>query len=65
MNDAFNADKELLYITGKTVYIDGVPIRPITIEDIAEIGYTNYLTMLNFICSDINDFINPCCTSVL
>ena len=58
MDNAFQFDKELIYITGKPVYLDGVPIQPITINDITDIGYSNYLSLLHFICSDINDFID-------
>ena len=58
MDNAFQFDKELIYITGKPVYLDGVPIHPITIDDIVSLGYTNYLSLLHFICADINDFID-------
>lgn len=58
MDNTFQADKELVYITGKPFYLDGVPIHPITIDDIVDIGYTNYRVLLNFICADINDFID-------
>ena len=58
MDNDFQADKELVYITGKPFYLDGVPICPITIDDIVDIGYTNYRVLLNFICADINDFID-------
>lgn len=58
MDNAFQFDKELIYITGKPVYLDGVPIYPITINDIVDIGYSHYLSLLHFICADINDFID-------
>lgn len=58
MYETFQVDKELIYITGKPVYLDGVPIYPITINDITDIGYSNYLSLLHFICADINDFID-------
>lgn len=58
MYETFQNDKELIYITGKPVYLDGVPIHPITINDITDVGYSHYLTLLHFICADINDFID-------
>lgn len=58
MDNSFQFDKELIYITGKTVYLDGVPIPPLTINDIVDVGYSNYLSLLHFICADINDFID-------
>lgn len=58
MDNAIQADKELVYITGKPFYLDGIPIHPISINDIVDIGYTKYRILLNFICADINDFID-------
>ena len=58
MDNAFQADKELVYITGKPFCLDGIQIHPITINDIVDIGYTNYRILLNFICADIDDFID-------
>lgn len=57
INEIFNYDKDLIYITGKKVMLNGVPICPITIDEIAEIGYSNYRSMLSYICADIDDII--------
>ena len=57
MNEVFQFDKELIYITGKPVMLNGVPIRPITIDEIAEMGYSNYRNLLSYICADINDIV--------
>ena len=57
MNEAFQFDKDLIYITGKTIMLNGVPIPPITIDEIAEMGYSNYRKLLSYICADIDDVI--------
>lgn len=57
MNEVFQADKELIYITGKPVFLNGVPICSITINDIAEMGYSNYRYLLSYICASIDDIV--------
>lgn len=57
MNEVFKRDKDLRYITGKTIILNGVPIPPITIDEIANIGYSTYMGLLHYICADINDII--------
>ena len=57
LNEAFQSDKDLIYITGKPVMLNGVPICPITIDEIAEMGYSNYRNLLSYICADINDIV--------
>lgn len=42
-------DLNLKLISGKPVYIEGIPIYPITLNDICEISYKNYYGFLNFI----------------
>lgn len=58
MNEVFQFDKELIYITGNVVYMNNVPICPITIDEIARMGYSHYSTLLHYICSDIDDLID-------
>ena len=44
-------DLELQFITGKTVMVDNVPIRPVPISQIAE-SYSEYCKLLNIIALD-------------
>jgi hypothetical protein len=45
-----NIDLECKYISGKVVYVDGVPIYPLPLDYIFELGYSTYNRMLNYIC---------------
>lgn len=59
MDEAFNSfDKELLYLSGKTINLDGVPICSISLDEIIEMGYTYYMSRLKYISSDIGDLLD-------
>lgn len=57
-NELSTLDKELIYLAGKPIYLDGVPIRPITLNEISEMGYVYYMVHLKYICADIGDVLD-------
>lgn len=59
MKDDFRKlDKELIYLAGEPIYLDGVPIMPISLSEIARMGYMYYMIHLKYLCSDIGDLLD-------
>lgn len=44
--------------TDQPVYVDDVPIYPITLDDIGYIGYAEFLKCIRMVCMDEKDIIN-------
>jgi hypothetical protein len=54
-------DLECKYISGKPVYVDNVPIYPVSLDMMFDIGYSIYNKMLNMVCissSQLETYLN-------
>ena len=52
-----NLDFKLKLLTGKSVHTDGFDIRPKTIGEIVEVGYTVHMAKAIFLSLDVDYFL--------
>lgn len=50
-------DTKLKLFKGSTFYVDEIAIKPLTVGEIIESGYSNYLKQLNIFALDVEDIV--------
>lgn len=50
-------DLKLCLLSGKAVKVDKLEIKPFTLSEIMDIGYSNYLSNLHWLSLEVDDFI--------
>lgn len=59
IKDISEIDIRLKLLAGDSFYIDGIgEIKPLTLNEIKNIGYTNYMRYLNLFTVNVEDFFN-------
>lgn len=56
--DSSKLDNKMKLLAGKAIYVDGIPIKPMKIGEIVEIGFTQFQQTIQIMMLSLDDMIN-------